>query len=198
MVCISSEQPNAVVLARAAHARAVVGVVSTDPGLVMGGGAFCAEQLEETWGGDIAARFASERKSIEKRLASSDPYLKGRMDQTGQMKSSLAKSAKAADAARAKAAYDAKSRQLATAMEGAAFESFYQEHFARVAMAGRVPVKVDASYGAIEIGDLLVASATPGQAMRAEKPAPEGTVIGKALEPFTSGQGTIMMMVMNR
>ena len=64
-------------------------------------------------------------------------------------------------------------------------------------MAGRVPVKVDAAYGAIQIGDLLVASATPGMAMRADNPA-AGTVVGKALESFASGQGTIMMMVLNR
>ena len=197
VVCIDPEQPNAVVLARAANDRSVVGVISTEPGLVMGGGAFCAETLTEVWGDDVADQFAGERKGIEKKLAASDPYVKGRVDQMAQMKSALAKSAGSKDAAVAKAACDSESAQLAETMEGAALDAFYQEHFARVAMAGRVPVKVDAAYGAIQVGDLLVASATPGKAMRSENPAP-GTVIGKALESFASGQGSIMMMVLNR
>ena len=114
-----------------------------------------------------------------------------------QMKSALAKSAGSKDAAAAKAACDSESAQLEETMEGAALDAFYQEHFALVAMAGRVPVKVDAAYGAIQVGVLLVASATPGKAMRSENPAP-GTVIGKALESCASGQGSIMMMVLNR
>lgn len=197
VVCVDPEQPNAVVLASAANARAVVGVISTDPGLVMGGGAFCAETLAEVWGDDVADQFAGERKGIEKKLAASDSYVKGRVAQTAQLKSALAKSAGSKDAALAKAACDSESAQLAETLEGAALEAFYQEHFALVAMAGRVPVKVDAAYGAIQIGDLLVASATPGMAMRADNPAP-GTVVGKALESFAAGQGTIMMMVLNR
>ena len=197
VVCIDPEQPNAVVLASAANARAVVGVISTEPGLVMGGGAFCAETLADVWGDDVADQFAGERKSLEKKLAASDPYIKSRVAQAAQLKSALAKSAGSKDAAAAKAACDSESAQLAESIEGAALEAFFQEHFALVAMAGRVPVKVDAAYGAIQIGDLLVASATPGMAMRADNPA-AGTVVGKALESFASGQGTIMMMVLNR
>ncbi len=197
VVCIDPEAPNAVVLARAANDRAVVGVVSTDPGLIMGGGAFSAGHLEDLWGADVAARFAAERKDIEKKLASSHPYLKGRMAQVVRMKSSLAKSAQAADAARAKEAYESEVQQLAASMESEALKIFCQNHLARVALAGRVPVKVDASCGAIQIGDALVASATPGRAMRSGNPA-SCTVVGKALEPFASGQGTIMMMVLNR
>src|SRR5882724_6418507 len=64
----------------------------------------------------------------------------------------------------------------------------------KVAHSGRVKVKVDASYGAVAAGDLLVTSATPGYAMRSEpvkvgevqihRP---GTLIGKALEPLADG-----------
>ncbi len=197
VVCINPEQPNAVVLARAAKDRSVIGVVSTKPGLVMGGRSFSVGDLTELWGDDITALYVAERKSLKKRLASSEPEFKERMAQAVQLKSSLAKNVKAADAARAKAAFAAKSQQLEDDLEAAALTAFCEEHLALVAMAGRVPVKVDASYGAIGVGDLLVASATPGQAMRAVDPTP-GTVIGKALEPFVSGQGAIMMMVMNR
>src|SRR5207253_9390430 len=60
-----------------------------------------------------------------------------------------------------------------------------------VATTGRVRVKVDATRGAIKIGDLLVTSDRPGVAMRSRpikvggrwihRP---GTIIGKALEPL--------------
>ena len=61
----------------------------------------------------------------------------------------------------------------------------------KVAHSGRVKVKVDAAYGSIAAGDLLVTSATPGFAMRSEpvkvgdvQMHRPGTLIGKALEPL--------------
>ena len=67
-----------------------------------------------------------------------------------------------------------------------------------LAVVGVVPVKVTAENGLIHPGDLLVASSTPGCAMRASaNPAP-GTVIGKALDSLDSGTGIIKMLVMLR
>ena len=59
-----------------------------------------------------------------------------------------------------------------------------------LALAGRVPCKVDASYGKIKRGDLLTSSNTSGYAMKAEIDSFEkiGSVIGKALEPIDSGK----------
>lgn len=69
---------------------------------------------------------------------------------------------------------------------------------AMIAPAGRVTLcKVDAGYGGIEVGNLLVASPTPGHAMRSDNPLP-GTVIGKALEPLAAGTGLIRVLVMMR
>ncbi len=198
VVRIDPEEPNAVVLARADHDPAVVGVVSTDPGIVLGGSAFSAEKLTELWGEEVGARFAKQRKAIEKSLAKNDPYIQGRTAKVGQLKSALAKGGKKADVARSKVEAAQEEQQLAEAIEDAAIQAFCEENLAEIALSGRVPVKVDASYGAIQVGDLLVASATPGHAMRADNPAPQGTVIGKALEAYASGQGTIMMMVLNR
>lgn len=72
----------------------------------------------------------------------------------------------------------------------------------KVAQSGRVPVKVDASYGPIAVGDLLVTSPTPGYAMRStpvdlggvpiHRP---GTLVGKALEPLPEGQGEILVLL---
>ena len=68
-----------------------------------------------------------------------------------------------------------------------------------VALAGRVPVKVMAKYGAIEIGDLLVSSPFPGYAMKCQnRNECIGAIIGKAMEPLESGVGKIMVQVMLR
>ena len=66
-----------------------------------------------------------------------------------------------------------------------------------LALSGMVKVKVDARYGAIQPGDLLTASATPGHAMRADEDVP-GAIVGKALEPLDAGTGRVLMLVMNR
>jgi len=63
-----------------------------------------------------------------------------------------------------------------------------------IAVAGRVPCKVDASYAAIKPGDLLTTSDTPGHAMKATNPV-IGTILGKALEPLDAGTGTIEVLV---
>ena len=68
----------------------------------------------------------------------------------------------------------------------------------RAALAGAgeiVPCKVDAAYGAIQVGDLLAVSPTPGHAMRSTSHVP-GTIAAKALEDFDSGMGVIQVLVM--
>jgi hypothetical protein len=72
-----------------------------------------------------------------------------------------------------------------------------EQTMAPVALAGVVRCKVDARFGAIQPGDLLAASPNPGHAMRVADPLP-GTVLGKALEPFTSGTGVVEVLVMPR
>ena len=71
-----------------------------------------------------------------------------------------------------------------------------------VATTGRVLVKVDASRGPINIGDLLVTSDVPGVAMKSEpieiggrKMHMPGTLIGKALEPLEKGKGEILVLL---
>jgi hypothetical protein len=71
-----------------------------------------------------------------------------------------------------------------------------------VATTGRVMVKVDATRGAIKVGDLLVTSDAAGVAMRSQplelggvpihRP---GTIIGKALEPLAGGTGEILVLL---
>ena len=71
-----------------------------------------------------------------------------------------------------------------------------------VATTGRVRVKVDASQGAIEVGDLLVTSDKAGMAMKSQPLSLSGvqihrpgTLIGKALEPLAKGQGEILVLL---
>jgi hypothetical protein len=66
-----------------------------------------------------------------------------------------------------------------------------------VAMSNVAFCKVDTTNGPIEVGDLLVASATPGHAMRTTAAQP-GTVVGKALEPLAGGTGVLKILVMMR
>jgi len=71
-----------------------------------------------------------------------------------------------------------------------------------VAATGRVRVRVDATNGPIQIGDLLVTSEKEGTAMksmpveiggvRIHRP---GTLIGKALEPLAKGTGEILVLL---
>ena len=68
----------------------------------------------------------------------------------------------------------------------------------RLALSGRVPVKVTAENGAIRAGDLLVSSSQPGRAMRAPATPQAGTVIGKAMQKLDRNSGEIEMLVMLR
>ena len=65
-----------------------------------------------------------------------------------------------------------------------------------IALIGKVYCKVDAQYGAIEVGDLLTTSPTLGHAMKAYDVLKAfGAVIGKALRPLNKGQGLIPILI---
>jgi hypothetical protein len=61
---------------------------------------------------------------------------------------------------------------------------------------GKVFCKVDARFGAIQVGDLLTPSFTIGHAMKANDPLKAfGAVIGKALRPLQEGQDLIPILI---
>jgi hypothetical protein len=62
-----------------------------------------------------------------------------------------------------------------------------------IGTTGIVLCRVDATSGAIAVGDLLTTSVTPGHAMRAV--SAEGAILGKAMEPLESGTATIRVLV---
>jgi hypothetical protein len=54
----------------------------------------------------------------------------------------------------------------------------------------------DATYGTIEVGDMLTTSATVGHAMKASDPQQSfGSVIGKALSPLAEGRGLVNVLI---
>jgi hypothetical protein len=65
-----------------------------------------------------------------------------------------------------------------------------------VALTGRVYCQVDASYGAIQPGDLITTSGTPGCGMKVSNHSQsQGAVIGKAMTPLASGKGLVLVLV---
>ena len=65
-----------------------------------------------------------------------------------------------------------------------------------LALVGKVYCKVDARYGAIQVGDLLTTSATPGHAMKTvDSVKAFGAVIGKALSSWDLGRGLIPILI---
>lgn len=98
-------------------------------------------------------------------------------------------------------AYDTRVAGVVSAQPGVILGE-QAENKVMVATTGRVKIKVDASRGAIRVGDLLVTSNQSGVAMksrpitvggtRIHRP---GTIIGKALEPLAKGQGEILVLL---
>ena len=148
VIAIDPHEPEYCRLAATASDPAVVGVVSTEPGLLLGG-------------------------SVQ-RIVGADAQLAGELQQ----------------------AWEAGDKDRHDEIWNLLTASFLENH-AAVALSGTAPVKVDAGYGDIRPGDLLVSSPTPGHAMRGDDPAP-GTVIGKALSGLDTGTGTIRVLIFMR
>jgi hypothetical protein len=73
-----------------------------------------------------------------------------------------------------------------------------QENSPAIALSGRVYVRCDAAAGAIEPGDLLTTSDTPGHAMKAtDRDRSHGAVIGKAMERLQAGEQGLVLVLVN-
>jgi hypothetical protein len=65
-----------------------------------------------------------------------------------------------------------------------------------IALSGRVYVYCDATHGAIEVGDLLTTSETPGHAMKViDGERSQGAILGKAMESLSEGRGLVLVLV---
>jgi len=187
VVSVDPSRSDAVRLANRREDPAVVGVVSTKPGFLLGGVPLDVRSLEEAWGGDLLEEYRAARGKLRERALSMHEELRGRVAEHPEAALPVTNGAGADD--------DAWHDEME--VESLALEMFHRERLVPVALAGRVPVKVDAGYGSIRAGDQLTTSPTPGHAMRADDPLP-GTIIGKALEGLESGTGVIHVLVMLR
>lgn len=65
-----------------------------------------------------------------------------------------------------------------------------------ISLSGRAYCYADASYGAIEPGDLLTSSDTPGYAMKVTHyNKAQGAIVGKAMTSLENGKGMILILV---
>jgi hypothetical protein len=65
-----------------------------------------------------------------------------------------------------------------------------------VALTGRVYCQVDASFGAIQPGDMITTSTTPGHGMKAaDRDRAFGSIIGKAMTGLSEGKGLVLVLV---
>ncbi len=210
LVAIDPLRPDAVLRASEAGQRTLLGVASTSPGFVLGGGAFSLDDLRATWGDEIALEYQQLRPELEARVYGELPELAAEAERVASLGSFEAdlehriaeRTARAGEEGppptapstpeRLLAAYEVARYHHETTMFDRTLRIFFAERFSAVALAGRVPVKVDAGFGAIRPGDFLTSSPTAGVAMRATEP---GIVIGTALEALDAGRGTIQVLV---
>jgi len=199
VVRVDPSRADAVRLAADPEDTAVLGIVSTKPGLLLGGAPFWAEGIEEVWGKEVQDEYFSRRDILVGKVLSSHPDLQSRLEQAPPWNPPVAVGRGAGPSGAEERRRDAGEErfEIEKEIEDLSLKMFFEERFARVALAGRVPVKVDAGYGSIRAGDLLTSSPTPGHAMRADDPKP-GTIIGKALEGLDAGTGKIRALVMLR
>jgi hypothetical protein len=65
-----------------------------------------------------------------------------------------------------------------------------------VALTGRVYCQVDAGFGAIQPGDMITTSTTPGHGMKAtDRDRAFGSIIGKAMTGLSEGRGLVLVLV---
>ena len=65
-----------------------------------------------------------------------------------------------------------------------------------MALSGRVYCWCDAGFGAIQPGDLLTTSTTPGHAMVVQDHArAQGATLGKAMGRLREGKGLVLVLV---
>ena len=222
LISIDDSRPDAVRPAVAGDGGRILGIVATDPGVILGGAAFSVDALRRQWGDELADEFERERPALEVEVYAEHAGLREqaaslvspgafaqdrerRLDeparQAPQQVPDTSDGAESAPVrphgpflheAELQEAYEDALILHETDLFDAVLAKFQERRFARVALSGRVPVKVDASFGSIQAGDALTASPIPGVAMRAEG---AGWIVGTALEAMPFGSGTILAFV---
>jgi len=177
VVRLDPARPGAVLKSIGPQDAMVLGVVSELPGVLLGSAPFTEESLRDVWGDGIALEYEGARERLRDEVLTAHPEIPARLDALHTI-----------DAEEQPIVRD----ELEQKIESLSLEQIFVERFAPVALAGRVPVKVDASFGAIRPGDPLAPSPVPGVAMKADGSAPR---IGIALEELSEGTGKVLTFV---
>ncbi|MCA9055634.1 MAG: hypothetical protein KDA75_17455 [Planctomycetaceae bacterium] len=216
LIAVDDSRFDGVRLTKGVGDRAVIGVASTRPGVILGGGAFGVDQIEANWGAAHVERFRAQQSDLQSRaLAASEtlPEHQSRIESLAKFsvgrfgfevdESMVVEDGTPIDPERPltikrndweelQAAYAEEQASFADELEGAAIDLFLKETLVPVALAGRVPVQVDGSFGHIMAGDYLAPSPIPGVAMKATHAGP---TVGVALESFDGERGMVKMLV---
>ncbi|MCA9053760.1 MAG: hypothetical protein KDA75_07975, partial [Planctomycetaceae bacterium] len=163
LVAVDATRHDGVRLTSGVHDRAVIGVASTQPGIILGHGAFSVERIAKNWGQAHADRFRVQQPVLQERvLAEREDLqtLQARIESFGTFSAGrfgfpvdetmIADESAPADPQRPHtvkrndwealvADYAAEQLQFADELEGAAIDLFLKETLVPVALAGRVP-----------------------------------------------------------
>ena len=191
------DRKGAIRLTSGPNDTAVLGVISAKPGVVLGGAPFDVDSLGETWGEEVKVMFLAEEVELSEQVLQRNASLRSRMEK-------LNRAAVAQPNAPGSGPRDAQPNEKPSAdseqekldvehlVRSEAITIFCERNFAPVALAGRVPVKVDTQFGDIRAGDSLAPSPIAGVAMKATAAGP---VIGTALEGFSGGRGQVLTFI---
>lgn len=180
---------------------AILGVISTKPGFSMGGGSFRSEFCSAVTAGGDAEQTATEElvRSHLRDVAEAELGESGTTSEDTALVSAAAARG-AALASRVDQLWESYSNGDQSVLSDTELSTIADKITScksvkqvPVALAGRVPVKVDLAGGAIKAGDLLTAS--PTQAGKAIKATKAGFVIGRALEAADGDDTTVMTYV---
>jgi hypothetical protein len=148
-----------------------------------GQGNFAVATLTIRGGADLAEPFPMKEETVEK-----GAVVVIDKDHPGQLK-------------RSTLAYDKRVAGIVSGANGinpgiALKQEGALDHGENVALTGRVYVQADAGNGAIEPGDLLTTSDTPGHAMKVtDHTRAQGAILGKAMGALNEGKGLVLVLV---
>jgi len=192
LVMVSSETPHGVIRSRAAT-DAVLGVVSTAPGMELGGTVFSEEALETGWDGALAGRIQNEMENYKAiALGQTENGLAEKKANLAAAQEEYLKTLDTEEVDLNRPVFMSPEEEFEDNLKAEALRLFFEASTVPVALSGRVPVKVSNANGAIRAGDAIAAGSEPGMGVKATQP---GFIVGTALEPLQGDSGKILVFI---
>ncbi len=192
LVRVSSATPHGVVRSQTAT-DTLLGVVSTAPGMELGGTVFSEEVLETGWDGALAGRFGNEMESYKAiALGRTENGLAEKKANLAAAQEEYLKALDTEEVDSNRPDFMPPEVQFEDNLKAEALRLFFEANTVPVALSGRVPVKVSTANGAILAGDPIAAGSEPGMGVKATQP---GFIVGTALEPLHEDSGKILVFI---